>query len=73
MELAVDVGIGAVELVGEVFQVLGDVAACLVALHVIMVEVPIETGLVLVLQVGEELLLHLLQQVETDEEVAVVG
>ncbi len=41
-------------------------------LHVIMVEVPIETGLALALQMGEELLLHLLQQVETHKDVSVV-
>ena len=37
-----------------------------------MVEVPVEMRLALLLQVGEQLLLDLLQQVEADEEVVVV-
>ena len=54
-------------------QVLGDIVTGLVAFHVIVVEVPVEAGFASFLQFGEELLLHLLQQVEADEEIVVVG
>ena len=72
-ELPVDVGIGAVQLVGKVFQVSGNIPASLVVLHIVMVEVPVELGLAFFLEEGEELLLDFLQQVETHEEIAVVG
>ena len=45
----------------------------LVIVHVVVVEVPVEGGLALGLEGVEEPLLHLLQQVEADEEVAVSG
>ena len=73
LELSVDLLVVAVQLVGEVFQVLGNVASCLVALHVILVEIPIKQGLAFFLQGGEELLLDFLQEVEAYEEVTVVG
>ena len=50
LEVLVDVVTLAVELVGEVFEVGGNVAACLVVVHVVVVEVPVEAGLVLLLQ-----------------------
>ena len=80
-EVAVD-GVGSgVQLVGEVLQVLGNVASGFMLLHtttvgvrhVVVVEVPVEIGLAGILEVREELLLYLLQQVETHKEVAVVG
>ena len=40
--------------------------------HVVTVEVPVEAGLASLLQSGENLLLHLLHDVEADEEVCVV-
>ena len=73
LELSVDLLVVAVQLVGEVFQVLGNVASGLVVLHVILVEIPIKQGLAFFLQGGEELLLDFLQQVEAYEEVTVVG
>ena len=72
-ELLVDVGIGVVQLVRKVFQVSGNIPACLVVLHIVMVEVPIELGLAFFLEEGEELLLDFLQQVEAYEEVTVIG
>ena len=73
LELTVDLLVVAVQLVGEVFKILGNVASSLVALHVILVEIPIKQGLAFFLQGGEELLLDLLQEVEAYEEVTVVG
>ena len=71
-EVAIDGFRRGVEFVGEVFEITTDVLAGLVMLHVIVVEVPVEMRLALLLQVGEQLLLDLLQQVEADEEVVVV-
>ena len=72
-EIVVDVGIAAVELVGESFQHLADKGACLVLgiVDIIVVEIPVEVCLALLLQTAEELLLHLLEQVEAHEDVVV--
>ena len=73
LEVPVDVVGLHVERVGEVRQVLTDVLPGLIVVHVVVVEVPVEGGLALGLEGVEEPLLHLLQQVEADEEVAVSG
>ena len=72
LEVFVDVIGGAVQFVRKGMQVLGDIMASLVALHIVVVEVPIEAGLAGLLKGGEKLLLHLLQQVEAHKEVALV-
>ena len=61
LEVVVDAGILTVQFVGEVLQVLCDKAPSLVALHVVVVKVPIEKGLSVLLQIAEKLLLNLLQ------------
>ena len=72
-EVLVNLIIMDIKLIGKCLQVSADVLAGLVACHIVMVEIPIEMGLALLLEHGEELLLHLLDQVEADEEVMVVG
>ena len=72
-ELPVDVVVGDVQLVGESSQILADIPAGLMLTHVVVVEVPVEAGLPLALQVAEQLLFHTLHQVEAHEQVAVVG
>ena len=69
VEIAVDFFRRHVQLVGKVFQITANVLSGLVALQVVMVEVPIEMGLAGLLQFAEELQLDFLKQVETDEEV----
>ena len=61
------------ELVGEVGQVAGDEAPCLVVGHIAVVVVPIEVGPTLAAKGCEQPLLGGLQQVEPDEEVVVVA
>ena len=73
LEVLVDVLTLTVQLVGEVAEVAGNKTTSLVLLHVVVVEVPIETGFAFFLQLREELLLDLLQQIEPHKEVAVVG
>ena len=72
-EVPVDFVALRVQLVGECLQVAPDVLAGLVVCHVVMVEIPVEMRLALLLQGGEQLLLHLLQQVEAHKEIVVIG
>ena len=73
VEISVDfIGIN-VQLIGEILQVLADVLACFVSLHIIMVEVPVETSLAVLHQVVEQLLLYLLQQVEAYKQIMAMG
>ena len=60
MEILIDFFIRIVQFVGEILQVLGDIAPCLVALHVVLVEIPIELGLSFFLQGSKELLFYFL-------------
>ena len=71
LETVEDFVVLSVKLVGEVAQILGDIVPSLL-LHVVMVVVPVEGGLALATKMGEETLLHLLQKVEANKEIAVV-
>ena len=61
-----------IQFVGEILQVLTDILSCLMFLHVIMVEVPIEAGFPFLHQVAEQLLLHLLKQIEAYKQIVTV-
>ena len=50
LEILVDILALTVQFVGEILEVGGDIVACLVLLHVVVVEVPVEAGLASLLQ-----------------------
>ena len=69
LQMAVDVVAAVVQFIGEVLQILRDVVSGLAALHIIMVEIPVEMCLSLLLQSLEELLFSLLHHVESHKQV----
>ena len=72
-EIAEDVGIAFVELVGEHLPELAEIVSGFVCgVHVVGVEVPVETGLALLLELAAERGFHLLHHVEAHEEIEVV-
>ena len=72
-EIAEDVGIAFVELVGKHLPELAEIVSGFVrGLHIVGVEVPIETGLALLLELAAERGFHLLHHVEAHEEIEVV-
>ena len=62
------IGIGVIQFIGEEGQILADEMAGFVSLHIVMVEVPVEAGLALPAEEGEEALFHLEERIETNKE-----
>ena len=72
-EVAEDVGIAFVELVGEHLSELAEIVSGFVrGVHVVGVEVPVEAGLALLLELAAYRGFHLLHHVEAHEEIEVV-
>ena len=71
--MVVDFLVFVVEFVGEFIEILtNEMATFVVVFHIIIVEIPVETGATLSLEAFEEFLFDFLQHVETHENVGVV-